>query len=89
MITPQGVSWWQDWMDHAEPGDPWWEPIDYGAAAQTLPPTVMVAGWYDIFLPWQLRDFAALSTPAAMFESPSDLGPTWPFPGWLNRFARA
>jgi uncharacterized protein len=59
IITPQGVSWWQDWMDHAEPGDPWWDAIDYGAAAQTLPPAVMVAGWYDIFLPFQLRDFAA------------------------------
>jgi putative CocE/NonD family hydrolase len=59
IIEPRGVSWWQDWMDHAEPGDPWWAPVDYGAAAQTLPPTVMVAGWYDIFLPFQLRDFAA------------------------------
>ncbi len=37
-------SWWQDWMDHAEPGDPWWDAINYGAAAQTLPPTVMVGG---------------------------------------------
>jgi hypothetical protein len=59
IITPQGVSWWQDWMDHAEPGDPWWEAVDYGAAAQTLPPSVMVGGWYDIFLPFQLRDFTA------------------------------
>ncbi len=24
-----------------------------------MPPSVMVAGWYDIFLPFQLRDFAA------------------------------
>jgi putative CocE/NonD family hydrolase len=58
-LTPEGVSWWQDWMDHAEPGDPWWDAIDYGTAAQTLPPTVMVGGWYDIFLPWQLKDFMA------------------------------
>jgi len=57
-FSPEGVSWWQDWMDHAEPGDPWWDAINYGAAAQSLPPTVMVGGWYDIFLPWQLRDFA-------------------------------
>ena len=35
VLTPEGVSWWQDWMDHAEPGDPWWDAIDYGAAAQT------------------------------------------------------
>jgi putative CocE/NonD family hydrolase len=59
VITPEGVPWWQDWMDHAEPGDPWWNPIDYGAAAKSMPPSVMIAGWYDIFLPFQLRDFAA------------------------------
>jgi putative CocE/NonD family hydrolase len=59
LIAPEGVSWWQDWMDHAEPGDPWWDAIDYGAAAQSMPPTVMLAGWYDIFLPFQLRDFSA------------------------------
>jgi putative CocE/NonD family hydrolase len=57
VIAPEGVSWWQDWMDHAEPGDPWWNAIDYGAAAETMPPSVMIAGWYDIFLPFQLRDF--------------------------------
>jgi hypothetical protein len=59
ILAPEGVSWWQDWMDHAEPGDEWWDAIDYGAAAQTIPPSVMVGGWYDIFLPFQLRDFAA------------------------------
>jgi uncharacterized protein len=57
VLTPQGVSWWQDWMDHAEPGDAWWDGVNYGRAAETIPPTVMTAGWYDIFLPWQLRDF--------------------------------
>ncbi len=25
VLAPEGISWWQDWMDHAEPGDPWWE----------------------------------------------------------------
>jgi uncharacterized protein len=59
ILRPEGVFWWQDWMDHAEPGDPWWQAIDYGAAAQSMPPAAMVAGWYDIFLPFQLRDFAA------------------------------
>jgi uncharacterized protein len=56
-LAPQGVPWWQDWMDHAEPGDSWWDAVDYGRAAENIPPTVMVAGWFDIFLPWQLNDF--------------------------------
>ncbi|HTW67916.1 MAG TPA: CocE/NonD family hydrolase [Bryobacteraceae bacterium] len=57
ILAPEGVSWWQDWMDHAEPNDPWWDAVDYGRAAETLPPAIMTAGWYDIFLPWQLKDF--------------------------------
>jgi uncharacterized protein len=56
-FKPEGVSWWQDWMDHAEPGDRWWEAVDYGKAAGSIPATVMTSGWYDIFLPWNLRDF--------------------------------
>src|ERR1700733_10712078 len=59
LLTPEGVSWWQDWMDHAGAGDPGGNATDDGAAALSMPPTVMVAGWYDIFLPFQLRDFAA------------------------------
>ncbi len=57
VLAPEGVSWWQDWMDHAEPNDPWWDPVNYGQAAETVPPMLMTAGWHDIFLPWQLRDF--------------------------------
>lgn len=57
IVVPDGVSWWQDWMDHAEPNDPWWDPVNYGPSAGAIPATVMTAGWYDIFLPWQLEDF--------------------------------
>jgi putative CocE/NonD family hydrolase len=57
VVSREGVSWWPDWMNHAEPGDPYWDPIDYGRAAETTPAMVMSTGWYDIFLPWQLTDF--------------------------------
>jgi hypothetical protein len=59
VVSPQGVGWWQDWMNHAEPGDPDWSPIDYGRAAESMPAAVMTAGWYDIFLPWQVKNFVA------------------------------
>jgi putative CocE/NonD family hydrolase len=59
VVSPRGAAWWQDWMDHAEPGDPFWNPIDYGRAAEFIPATVMTTGWYDIFLPWQIKDFIA------------------------------
>jgi len=53
------VSWWQEWVEHAEPDDPFWKPIDYSAVVSTAPPTVMIAGWHDVFLPWQVKDFEA------------------------------
>lgn len=59
VVSPQDAAWWQDWMNHAEPGDPYWSPIDYGRAAKSMPAAVMTAGWYDIFLPWQVKNFVA------------------------------
>jgi putative CocE/NonD family hydrolase len=59
VVSPEGVFWWQDWMKHAEPADPYWNSIDYGCAAAKIPATVMTTGWYDIFLPWQVTDFMA------------------------------
>jgi len=54
------VSWWQDWTTRDDPDDPWWQAIDHSAAVATLAaPTTMVGGWQDIFLPFQIKDFAA------------------------------
>ncbi len=56
----QTVSWWQEWVNHEDPDDPWWKEIDHSAAVSALrAPVAMTAGWQDIFLPFQLRDFEA------------------------------
>jgi len=55
------VPFWRDFVDHAEPGDTFWAVADHdGADLTRLPPVSMVTGWWDLFLPAQLRDFAAL-----------------------------
>jgi putative CocE/NonD family hydrolase len=69
----QRVSWWQEWIDHAEPGDPFWKPIDYSGVAATAPPTALISGWHDIFLPWQVKDFEAMQ--AAGREVSLTIGP--------------
>jgi len=52
------VSWWQEWINHSNPNDPWWDAYDFSAAVKTLEvPTIMIGGWRDIFLPFQVRDF--------------------------------
>lgn len=54
------VPWWRDWTGRDDLNDPWWRAFDHTAApARLAAPTTMVAGWQDIFLPFQLRDFAA------------------------------
>lgn len=53
------IRWWRDWVEHAEPDDPFWRPIDYSSAAASAPPTALVAGWHDVFLPWEVKDFEA------------------------------
>ena len=66
VVTGERVPFWRDWMKHASASDPWWEPMNFH---RTLPevrrPVSLVAGWYDIFTPWNLRDFAALQRAGA------------------------
>jgi putative CocE/NonD family hydrolase len=52
---------WQDWLTHSEPDDPYWTPRRYLATRSEVTASVnFVGGWQDIFLPAQLRDYAAL-----------------------------
>jgi putative CocE/NonD family hydrolase len=55
------VVFWRDFVAHAAPGDQFWAGIDHdGADLTRLPPVSMVTGWWDLFLPGQLRDYAAI-----------------------------
>lgn len=54
------VPFFQAFLEHV-PGDEWWRPADHsGNVGKVTAPVSLVGGWYDIFLPWQLRDYAAL-----------------------------
>jgi putative CocE/NonD family hydrolase len=50
----------QDWLEHSTPGDPWWDPVDFGRRLDKVPPASLVGGWYDLFLPAQVADYEAL-----------------------------
>jgi uncharacterized protein len=53
-------SYIQDILRH-DADDPYWAAIDHrGRVAETTVPVSSVGGWYDIFLPGQLRDFSVL-----------------------------
>jgi putative CocE/NonD family hydrolase len=55
------VRYWQEWLAHNEPGDPYWNRRSF---SDSLPgvtaPVSLVGGWHDVFLPAVLRDYVAL-----------------------------
>ena len=54
------APFYQEWLEHSAPGDPWWDAIDFGRRLEEVPPASLVGGWYDIFLPRQVADYEAL-----------------------------
>jgi uncharacterized protein len=54
------ISYYQDWLDHAAPGDPWWETVDFSRYLAQAPPTSLLGGWFDLFLTSQIDDFVRL-----------------------------
>lgn len=55
------IAFYQDWLVHDTPGDPWWDDLDWSLEVSKTPPASMLAGWYDLFLPGQLEDFRRLT----------------------------
>ncbi|WP_181871471.1 CocE/NonD family hydrolase [Sphaerisporangium album] len=46
---------------HADPAVPFWKKRDFSATVGEVEAAVtMTGGWYDVFLPWQLKDYAAM-----------------------------
>jgi uncharacterized protein len=55
------VAFWRDFVGHAAPGDEFWAGTNHDRAdLARLPPVSMVSGWWDLFVPLQLRDYAAI-----------------------------
>ena len=61
LATGEHVAFFQEWLVHNEPGDPYWETRCFDQTIQDVSiPVHVMAGWYDIFLPWQLRVYRML-----------------------------
>jgi uncharacterized protein len=56
--TGKTIGWWQDWVNHSDREDPFWCDWDFSEGVRNLhAPTHLIAGWQDLFLPYQLKDF--------------------------------
>jgi putative CocE/NonD family hydrolase len=61
IVAGQTVGFYQDWLEHNLPGDPWWQPVDFSATVGAITaPVNLIGGWYDIFLPQILADYGRL-----------------------------
>ncbi|MEV1243118.1 CocE/NonD family hydrolase [Nonomuraea sp. NPDC050022] len=46
---------------HADPAVPYWDKRDFSPQVGEVEAAVtMLGGWYDVFLPWQLKDYQAM-----------------------------
>lgn len=56
------IGWYQDWLAHEELTTGYWTRQSHTASVPDVTaPVYMSTGWYDIFLPWQLRTYAQLA----------------------------
>ncbi|MQY02284.1 CocE/NonD family hydrolase [Actinomadura macrotermitis] len=61
--------------DHG-PGDAYWAKRDFSATVGSVEaPVALLGGWYDVFLPWLVKDYLALR--AAGHRPHLTIGPWW------------
>ncbi|WP_436535839.1 CocE/NonD family hydrolase [Actinoplanes sp. HUAS TT8] len=90
------IGWYQDWVKRDDLNDEYWTAQSHTAAVPAVTaPVSMITGWYDIFLPWQLRNYRQLvdagnppeltvgpwghASPALLRDTPAEVY------GFLNR----
>jgi uncharacterized protein len=57
-----GAPWFEGWLEHPDLADPFWAPLQCGAALERITvPTLLVGGWQDLFLEQTLEQYQVLS----------------------------
>ncbi len=57
-----GAPWFETWLEHPRTSDPFWAPLQCGAALDRITaPTLLVGGWHDLFLEQTLEQYQALA----------------------------
>jgi len=55
-------TWAERWMEHPQPTDPFWAPLQCGAALDRVTvPVLVVGGWHDLFIEQTLEQYRALA----------------------------
>lgn len=60
LVTPQPSQSFQEAIAHG-PDDEYWQPVDFSERVGSVTaPVCLQAGWFDLFLDWQLKDYQRL-----------------------------
>ncbi|AEV76133.1 putative hydrolase, CocE/NonD family [Mycolicibacterium rhodesiae NBB3] len=60
-LLGDGATWWEDWLSHPEPDDPFWANTNIrDALKRTDIPVLLIGGWQDLFLEQTLAQYSAL-----------------------------
>ena len=69
-----GAPWFEGWLEHPDLADPFWAPLQCGAALERIAvPTLLVGGWQDLFLEQTLEQYQVLGgrgVPTRMLVGP-------------------
>jgi uncharacterized protein len=61
LANGEHAPFFQEWLEHTEPVDSYWTSRDFSETVKDVTAAIsLVSGWYDIFLPWTLRDYHVL-----------------------------
>ncbi|GAA4102016.1 CocE/NonD family hydrolase [Actinomadura miaoliensis] len=70
------MRFYRDLLANHESGADYWRRRDFsGTVGQVGAPVTLLGGWYDVFLPWEIKDYLALR--AAGHRPYLTIGPWW------------
>jgi uncharacterized protein len=93
------APWFDTWLEHPDLTDPFWAPLQCGAALERISvPTLLVGGWQDLFLEQTLEQYRALAArgvptrlimgPWTHLDAATRAGPAFAESlAWLERYA--
>jgi putative CocE/NonD family hydrolase len=63
VVVGHEVPYYQQWLRHHSPDDPYWTPASFtDYVGEVTAPVHLLSGWYDFFLPFVIRDYNTLRT---------------------------
>jgi putative CocE/NonD family hydrolase len=60
-LLGRGAPWYESWVEHPEPTDPFWAPLRVGRALDTVQiPVLLLSGWQDVFVEQTVAQYQQL-----------------------------